>query len=235
MRNVSRLLVISLVLFSCGKKEPPAAPKGTGPGQLKIPSNVQSAIDSQKEAGAKKLNDELLDKFAIYRQEMLSSTKLAMDIATRGFQAGGGDSKKMEQAVARDERLKAMNEANDKALKKSGLTMVQVAELTGITTEYYARKGAISKAGEQRDKYQKNIEKAKAAGKQPSPVDVSMAEVFAKQVNEFDAYKKEFASKYGENVVTLLEKHAPAYLELQQKQMEAVMGSFKKPQPPKQP
>ncbi len=165
----------------------------------------------------------MLAKYAVYSREMLPATTKAMGVATDVMAKAGTDKDKLEAAAKKDERVQEIGKLSEAALAKSGLTMADIPQLTTLTSEYYGRAMVAADAREALAKEEKLATKKK--GKKAKAAPSVMQQVYGKQLDEFEAFKKEYATKHGEETVTILSKHEPEFLAINREMLQAV---FKK-------
>lgn len=124
------------------------------------------------------LSEDKLARFATYRKEMLPV-------------AGGAVGAGSRQA----------------ALEKSGLSQDEVYKLNRVVTPYYARTYAVRDAVQRAAEVRAKIERAKAEGDTPSPIDIAMDRLYGGQLARLEVLRKDFATDYGEDALTVVQKH----------------------------
>ena len=172
------------------------------------------------------LTEDKLTRFATYQTAMLSATSDATRLGLAAYQKGGTDPKKFQNAMAGDDRAAKVAAAAQAALAKSGLTQDEVGKLSRVASAYYARGYVLLDAGKRAEEVNARIETAKAKGKEPSPVDVAMAKAHADQASRFETVRKEFAARYGQDALTLMQKHEPEFFEINKQMMGAAMSGM---------
>ena len=218
-------LALCLALFACNK--PAETPTGTPPAAPEVAAVAPDAA-APAASGAQLLTDDKLARFAVFRRETLSMTADVMGMAMgAGVKAMGSDptqvdQKKFEGEMAKDDRLKAIEEKNNAALTKAGLTQSEVAALTQLTTEYYTKAMMAADAKAQLVGIQERIATAKAKKKQPGIMDTSMQKSYEDQVSEFEAFKKGFGTKHGAAVLAAMEKQEPEFIKINQEMLGAL-------------
>ena len=219
------IVVLPLVLCACNKasQTPPETP---------TPTAVQPAAPvgtpAPAAAGAALLNDDRLQRFAVYRRETLSMTTDVMGMAMNaGAKAMAGDptkidQKKFEGEMVKDDRLKTIEAKNNAALQKAGLTQAEVSELTQLTTEYYTKAMMAADAQKELEGIHERVSAAKAKKKQPGIMDTSMQKTYEEQVSKFDEFKKEFGIKHGADALAAVVKHEVEFIKIN----EEMIGSL---------
>jgi hypothetical protein len=74
----------------------------------------------------------------------------------------------------------------------------------------------------------KKIEEAKAKGKEPSVVDTAMEKAYSAQADRLEKVREEFSAQYGPQALALIRKHEPEFFAINQKMMDAALGSLKR-------
>jgi hypothetical protein len=217
-----RFSSVLVVLFAIGCGDKGAAPAGPS---TTSPASTGAAADNKTKMAAS-ITEEKLAAFAVYQREMIPMMGLTMNVAMGALKIGKSRSDK-EDVAAKDEQAKALKAAQEAACKKAGILMSDIPGLTFITAEYYAKRGAAITLQEDIDETRKKIADAKAAGKEPSPVDTAMEERYAEMLEEHPDIRKEYEAKYGKDLVDLLAKHEAEFIEINDLRVRAALKPAK--------
>lgn len=226
-------LFLLLCLAGCKKGEgtkPAAVPPSPASSAGHAPAFVAklTAAAAEVEAAKALLTEDKLSRFATYQKEMLSVTGDAVGVGMQAYAKAGTDQKKFQGAVAADDRGAKIESATKAALAKSGLTQDEMMKLTRVATRYYAHAYALQDAADKVGELRKKIAEAKAKGKEPSPVDTAMEKAYSGQADRLETMRKEFAARYGEQALALMQKHEPEFFAINKKMMDSAMGAMKR-------
>jgi hypothetical protein len=235
-------LLVALAALACsGKKEAPAAPVPAAPPAAAAP--VAPPADPAA-AFAKAMTEEKLQRLLAYEQESLPLTAELMAPMAKAALATGGDAKKMENQVSRDERLKQLSAQLEALQKKHGVTTQDQAGFVALTRhlltkEIFAtsarkalaedepRKAAWAKAEAEYNAKHKNdlrfVSYDVVAKRGTAPLGEFQEKMLQKQVADADAERKALVEKHGQAALDVLAKFIPQFVELREKQMDAVL------------
>jgi hypothetical protein len=233
MKSQSKTAWMFLLLCFAGCKKgevakPAAAPAPPvlGAAQPVAPISPPAVAPVDVAAVKALLTDDKLSRFAAYQREMLSVTSDAMGVGMQAFAKGGTDQKKVQGAMAADDRSAKIAGVSKAALEKSGLTQDEMAKLSHVVMRYYAHAYALHDAAKQVAELRKKIDEARTSGKQPSAVDVAMEKAYSGQTGQLEKMRAEFAAQYGPEALALMQKHEPEFYAINQKMMGAAMGAM---------
>jgi hypothetical protein len=170
------------------------------------------------------LTEDKLSRFAVYQTEMLSSTADTTGLSPAFYQKAGTDTKMFQGA--NDEIPAKIAAARQAALAKSGLNYDEVSKLIRVVIPYYARIYAPRDAQTMCAEARKRIEEARSAGKESRPVDGATDKACLEQANRLETQRKEFATRYGEDALTIVKKHERDFLAINQKMMAVARGGL---------
>jgi hypothetical protein len=176
---------------------------------------------------------------------------VTIEMATVGMKAAvasGGDAKKMEKELSREEKLKQYNATLEAAAAKQGITVADDLAFQTLTGEYFTKEFVIAdtrKLVEENAKKQKawdemeakEAKKKKDPRAQPwwmnkgdiRPLSKEMLALYEKQLAEHEAFRKQFSETYGQSLVDLLDKYRDPFVELRGKLMAGFLGKPAKP------
>ena len=228
MRSHAMMLCLFLVpaFLGCKKAESPKA--SPPPPAAKAPPPRPAVATPTRPGGPSAadmkslLTEDKITRFATYQKEVSAVTTEAVGIGLSAYQKVGTDQKKMEKAVAGDDRTAKIAAASQAALRKSGLSQDEATKLSQVLLTYYSRLYAMERmfAGSGG---------AKATGNKPGPIEEAMAKVQKDEAVNAEAVRKEFGERYGEDALALVKKHEPEFFAITEKMMSAAMGAmFKK-------
>jgi hypothetical protein len=230
MRNLltTACLVLATLSAACKNEAakpaaptaPPAAPavKPAAPAPSAAPTAaaVPGAAAAPVAADVKALlTEDKVARFATYQKEISAVTAEAVGMGMKAYQKAGADQKKMEKAIAADDRTAKIAAASKAALDKSGLTQDEVTRLSQVLTPYYARAYAMEQ-----------MFKPKGTAKKPAGANDIMAKIHEGQMAQLETARKEFSDKYGADALAVVRKHEEEFMAINEKIMGAAMGAL---------
>ena len=204
--------LLAASILSCKKAEPPkpAAPaqpmaRPTAP-LAPAAAPPRPAMPDEKAAKAL-LTEDKIARYLVYQNEMLPTTREAMNMGMRAFGKAGTDQKKLVKEATADKGYAKIAEAGRAALAKAGLTESEMTTLaralspyiaSALTAELFARKP--------------KDQTGKATEAPPNP--------------RLAAARKEFADKYGAEALAVVQKHEAEFIDINRKIMGQAMGAM---------
>jgi len=231
MKKTAILACLPLVLFlGVCKKQEPAKPKSGSPALALPPVPPPPAPPPGPGSPEVKelLTEDKLKSFLTYQKEAMAATTDATAAGTAALQKSGTEVKPPGDGVAKDERAAKLAAA----LEKSGLRQDEVAKLGRLLVPYYARIAGMQEMMKRSEAARLRLEEAKRTGQEPNSVDKAMEKALGDQSKRIEAVRAEFASRYGEEGLALLQKHEADFLPIQLKMMSAAMGGMGMRRPP---
>lgn len=128
MKRQVAVAVLALFIASCNGRGGPAAKAPEDASGAKVPA---PALDPKY-----LINDEKIGRFITYQQEMSKVAALAVGATLEALQESDGNTKEIEKAMSRDERMKKVSDAEASAIAKSGLTTAEATEMANIISSY---------------------------------------------------------------------------------------------------
>jgi hypothetical protein len=170
------------------------------------------------------LTDEKLAKFAVYDREMLPTLALGKEISDKLRAANVKDPEGMRKAVQGDDRFRKIQAARVEAQRKSGLTTGEIGGLTLVVSDYYGKRYALQRAEKKLLEVRGRLSEAKAGGKLPNPIDVSMELTL---VGERDRRKAELdrtVAGYPPEARKVLDKHEAEFIAIMEARLDVSLG-----------
>jgi len=207
LRSLLVPVLASAILAGCGEKpgSPAAGPAAASPAAGAPVASGGPAVET-----ARTLTEEKLTNYAAFRKEMVPHLALAMS----SWSAKGD---------ARTDGAKRYEALQNEACKKVGLEPAAIPGLTLLTTEYYTKTAMGIEAASQVAKAQKDLDDAKAAGKEPDLVSKAILDVQTEALKKVDETRKSYEEKYGKAVVEILKKHEAEFAGIIDLEMKAVL------------
>ena len=134
---VSVLLAAAVLAVACGKPESPAGkPPAAAESAKKLAESAPAAPDAAPTDAKSLITDDKVARYIVYQREMNTVAGLVMGAATQAYGASGGDQKKFEKEMSKDERTKKIADTEASALAKSGLTRAEVMAMVQVIAPY---------------------------------------------------------------------------------------------------
>ena len=234
MKKTAILACLPVVLFLgvCRKQEPAQTKSGSPAVALPpVPPPPAPPPGLGSPEVTELLTEDKLKRFLTYQKEAVAATLDATAPGTAALQKSGTEPKPPGDGAAKDERAAKLAAV----LKTSGLSQDEVAKLSRLLVPYYARIAGIQETMKRSEAARLRLEEAKRAGQEPNSVDQAVAKTLGDQSKRIEAVRAEFASRYGEARVALLQKHEADFLPVHLKMMSAAMGGMGMRRPPLPP
>jgi hypothetical protein len=174
------------------------------------------------------LTEDKINRFATYQRELVGATADATAMGAAAQRGAGNDPKKVEQGMAGDEHAPKVNAVNRMALEKSGLTEEEASKLGLILTPYYGRLFAMKYGLSRASQAQAGSDETKAAGKDPSATERAMEKMHSNQTARMELIRKDFAEHYGQEALTLVQKHEPDFFPIHDKTLSVALRSARR-------
>jgi hypothetical protein len=240
-RRIVPLLAAAAALACSGKKEAPPASAPAAPPTASAPAPRPAAPAADF---AKAMTEDKLARLLAFEQEILPLTREVVGGMGRVARAAGGDAKKVEGAISRDERMKQLSEQISAAQAKHGVTQQDQALFATATTDLLVKEMFATSARKQLAENEPKKEawaKAEAAyeakhkddpraapyaftaKKGTAPLMDVVEQQLREQIAEAEAARKAFAEKNGQEALDRLAPFIPRFVEVREQQMAAVM------------
>jgi hypothetical protein len=211
-------------LFLCAgwgacKKHPPvkpAAPAISPRAQQPNPPTAQLPRLTPEEAKAL-LTEDKISRFATYQKERMRATLDVVRPAPAAPRKGQTAAPQPQGPLSADERRAKLAAARQAALTKSGLSEEELGKLNQLLRPYYARLFHMQLAIKRAEKTLAELEAAKAKGKGQSDHDHGLPNVKRAQANQVTAARKDFAARYGDEALKLVQKHESEFFTINER------------------
>jgi hypothetical protein len=238
LRTLALLAV--LAALACSEKKDAAPAAAPAPPAASAPA----APPAPAADFASAMTEDKLARLLAYEKEILPFTAELVGGMGRAVRATGGDAAKMEREVSRDERMKQLSEQllaaqakhritqQDQALFAATTTDLLVKEMLATTArrqlaENEPKKEAWAKAEAAYEAKHKDDPRAApyamTAKQGTAPLMDVVVQQLQQQVADAEAARKAFAEKHGQQALDRLSPFIPQFVELREKQMEAVL------------
>jgi hypothetical protein len=223
MRNRSIFVCLFIVASSpaCKRNEPdtPAAPAPRPMGRQSAPQRPSLGMMPMRPPLPKPeevkglLTEDKVTRFLTYQKEKLSLGSEAMGPGKT--EKDGPDHNRLEKT--KEDRYAKLAAAAKAALAKSGLTEDEMRKLTQVLSPYYATAYAMRSLPEKPDT-------ANAEPPKPGSMEAAMLKGREMRKARLESARKELADRYGADVLELVQKHEPEFMEINKKMMGAAVG-----------
>jgi hypothetical protein len=195
------------------KKHPPAKPAAPAISPMTQRSNPSSArLPPLTPAEVRALlTEDKISRFAIYQMERMRTIDDVAPPTPATAPKGQTAAPKPQDPTAAGERRANPAAARQAALAKSGLSEEEAAKLNQLLRAYYTSLFHMQLAIKRDEESRTAREAANAKSRKPGADDHGLSNLRRDQEKLIAAMRREFAARYGDDALKLVQKHEPEF------------------------